>query len=689
MKFNQPLYFRSILLFLTSFFLLISPEVSAQEALKPGFAMLEKGDFAKAAVFFKEYLKEDPDNRTALLCYGRGIGLSGDIAEAQRVFDTLANRYPNNYEIELNIAESYMWAKKYPRAVELYKDLVETDSTSFAAQLGYANALSENKRYTEALQTIEKALTIQPGNASAMLSRKFMRLGRGSELLNLSRFDDAIHLYDLILEESPKDFDALVNKAQVLMVKKNYKEAQKIYFELSETEGHEVVGLLGLSQVANNLKDLEKALELAEQAVEEAGEDELMKASLGKVDALGWNKRFREAFVEIERLEQKYPEAIEVQAARGRINIWNKDYEKGAQTFLELLKRKPDSFDGNLGYADARHAQGMDSESFEYVRKTLGYYPCQRDAEAFLDRLHLEHDPAINTQIYFSKDNGGNTSQNYRASVTIDPHPELKTYVEYYQRKVNNQISDDAGRTSPSQVEQISFGLKYRLSPTVRIGSMASYLKSSTLRNYVFGELFAELKAGKYQIIELKYNSELQSFNADLIKQDISFQNYTLTYNLSTPFKVGVYSQLIHTAYSDKNTRNLIFASLYYDLKASPVIKGGVNFNYFTFARQIPEIYFSPERFRGLELFGALENINEREARFLYQLQVAGGYQQINTEDVQSMYRFSGSVGIRLKQRFEAFGYYMKSNSAASSVMGFTYQEYGIKAKYILGLKML
>jgi hypothetical protein len=68
----------------------------------------------------------------------------------------------------------------------------------------------------------------------------------------------------------------------------------------------------------------------------------------------------------------------------------------------------------------------------------------------------------------------------------------------------------------------------------------------------------------------------------------------------------------------------------------------------------------------------------------LYQLSLAGGYQKIEKNDFQSTYRITVSLGYRPKNNFEALLYTMNSNSATSSVVGYSYSETGIKAKLIL-----
>ncbi|MEP5637269.1 MAG: hypothetical protein ABJL43_16920, partial [Maribacter dokdonensis] len=59
-------------------FLVTTSVLTAQSDMTKGFGLLEQGNFQEAELFFGEYLKEDPNNKTAKLCYGRAVGLSGE-----------------------------------------------------------------------------------------------------------------------------------------------------------------------------------------------------------------------------------------------------------------------------------------------------------------------------------------------------------------------------------------------------------------------------------------------------------------------------------------------------------------------------------------------------------------------------------------------------------------------------------
>ncbi|MFN8357538.1 MAG: hypothetical protein U0Y10_23975 [Spirosomataceae bacterium] len=665
--------------------LLLTNFAQAQEALKVGFQLLESGKFAEGAAFFKNYLgTQDSTNRTALLCYGRGTGLSGHVKEAQAVFTSLLKRYPNDFEISLNAAEALMWGQEYPAAKAYYEHLLTIQPRDFAATLGYANALASLFEYEKALQYTNLALEIQPHNANAAVSRKYARLGLANQLAQKQAYSQALPLLEAILSENPQDEESLFAKAQLLIQMEQLAEADKVYQLLSQSARRQTDLYLGLSYLSFLQKNKSAAIEYANKAIETAksSPENTLKAKLGRITALGWNEQFKQAFAELDELERQFPNNNEILLKRAGLSVWNKSFGASVALFKQSLKQVPNSFDGNLGCADALFAQELDEEAKIFALRTLRYYPHQKDAEAFLERLSLRHAPSLTTHNFMSSDKGGNVSRNYQLNLGIDLLMPLRLTLGYKRREINNDLEKNAAQT-----QTLSAGLRWRVHPAVLLTgsvSRASLQKDSLSTPFMLYDVAGELKIGKYQSLELRYRTDVQNFTAGLVGNQLSFKDYIATYNLASPFKVGVYSQYYYTQNSDGNVRNLLFASLYYDVLASPVLKFGVNYQRMTFEKRMSRIYFSPFLFRGYEVFGAFENLNVPKQKWLYQLSGAVGLQRIEDESAQSTYRFSAMVGYRPFAALEVMAYTSYSNSATSSVVGYSYSETGLKAKWIV-----
>ena len=666
--------------------LLAAPRTGwAQAALQPGFTLLETGKFAEGAAFFRHYLRTtaDSSNRTALLCYGRGIGLSGNVPEAQQVFKRLQGRFPTDFEIGLNWAESLMWAKDYAAARSYYEKLLAEKPNSFPATLGYANALSSLQNYLQALAAVEQALVLLPGNANARLSRKYIRLGLADKYQKNQQYTETAPLLEAILRDYPGDKDALFAKARLLSVQARHAESAAIYSVLAWQPDTRSEAYRELAYLAFLQGQKAQSLTYAQQATVAARPypEQVLKAQLSVVNALGWNKRYAEAFARLDSLAPNYPNTLDIDLTRAALLVWSRHYAKGAALYELALQQKPNSFDGNLGYANARHAEGNDAEAYRSARKLLTFYPNQVDAVRFIERLDLLHKPTLTAHTYLSRDNGNNVSMNYALTGAADIQTNLRLSVSYKDRRVGT-----VGEAGMASAQVLLVGLKTRLLPfwvlTTQAGGAS--LRYKQTHQQVVGSVVNEFRLGRFQTADLRYTRDVQNFTAGLVGSNLVYESLVGTYNLSTPAKLGVYSQYLHAFFSDGNQQQSLYTSVYYDVSAEPVLKTGLNVQVMRFAQQRPITYFSPSRFLSAEAFVQAENIDLPKLGLLYQGMLAGGAQRIEQEAWQPTYRVSLGVGYRPMKTMEFLVYGLTSNSATSSVTGYTYSEAGLKLKWVV-----
>ena len=192
------------------------------------------------------------------------------------------------------------------------------------------------------------------------------------------------------------------------------------------------------------------------------------------------------------------------------------------------------------------------------------------------------------------------------------------------------------------------------------------------------------MKPLKLQDLEIGYKREVQNFNADLVDKEIASNNLILNYNMSTNFKLGWFTQYLYTTQTDKNERNLLFTSIYYNFLSKPVLKGGLNYQYITFKNQVPMDYFSPEKFNAVEVF---IDFSKNDKKLFYSLNVATGYQYIEDQPKQSSYRIQAKLGYNLSDRLITNIYGTRSNIASATAAGFTFTEVGFVLKWYLTKK--
>lgn len=661
---------------------LFSATVYSQD-MSAGFTLLETGKYQEAKTFFANVLTTHPDNKTARLCYGRALGLSGESAAARTLFTNLKEDYPTDFEVGLNYAESLLWDKDFTAAKEFYQTLVAQDSSSFSALLGYANTLSNLKEYDAALTFVDKALSVQPGNANAAVSKKYMNLGKADQLSRGFQYEEALTVLKTSLEAMPGDAQLQGALANVYIAQKDYKLAHNTYLTLTDT----IEARVGVSLVAHLQRDDKQALRYAEEGLAFAKAQhikdkvldttKIITANERYIQALIWNGKYCQSREAIAALTTQFPVSKRVAALKATLGMYTGTFAKSIAVYQAILEKDSTSFDGNLGIANAYRAQGNLDKAYAYAKKTLTFYPKQKDATALIKTIKNTLAPVVETVAAYTKDNGDNEAYSVGGVLTVPFSSRFKTVFSYGYRTTENETTQDMATNT-----NLALGAHYRVVNNTWVEGTLGFVKATAAANDftdVNGSVFVKSRPLPLQYLEVGYSRTLQDFNAALIDEKIFMNNYMLNYNLGTNVNVGWYSGLMHTQQTDGNSRNLLFTSLYYNFTKNPTLKGGINYQYVGFKNQVPTLYFSPSKYQAAELF---LDLTGTAGKWSYAANVAGGVQQVEDDEATTLFRLEARAQYDISGRFQAGIYGKYSNIASATAAGFEFMEIGVKLRW-------
>jgi len=667
--------------------LIFSVYIGHSQNMQEGFTYLETGKYKKAETYFKAVLNKYPDNKTAKLCYGRALGLSGHSSKALSIFLGLLEAYPDDFEIQLNYAEGLLWDKNYTKAKDYYETLIIKNSSSFPALLGYANTLSNLKNYNKALEYVDKALIVSPKNTNALTSKKYIQLGYANQYAKSQNYNQALALLQNNLTFFNDDKETLLNIANIHLITNSLNEATETYQKIAIIDS--ITALNGLSLI-KHLNGKEKAaLQLsfkAYNAIKKHTDSTIINQTKERyIQALIWNKKYTMAEEIIDELLITYPNENWVLSLLATLNIYKSNFKESIANYNTILKNDSLSFDGNLGKANAQKAAGLFDGAYASVDKTLNIFKNQKDALQFLKMLNQQFTPFIETKVAYSFDNGDNKAISLKANTEYPLSTKLKLVSKYSYRKTTNSITNIKATS-----HDISFGAAYQLLPNITFKGIlgATSAKTNTKNTYtqLLTDVILNIKPFKLQSLDIGYKRELQNFNAELLNREIVQNHFYFNYNLSTNFNLGWFTQYYFTSQNDNNIRNLIFTSLYCNILTKPGLKAGLNYQYITFKNQVPTIYFSPNKFNATELFIELnkqENTTNPNTWF-YQLTAATGLQYIENNSRQNTYRFQGKLGYKFSNRTLANIYGSHSNIASATAAGFRFTEIGVRFKWFI-----
>lgn len=674
--------------FITLLTLLLTAVFSYAQDMQEGFTYLETGKYAKAETFFQNILKDHPDNKTARLCYGRAIGLNGKPEQANTLFTNLLADYPNDFEVKLNYGESLLWNSNFTKAKTYFKGLIDEDPKSFPALLSYANTLSNLKEYEAALTYVNKALEVLPGNPNALTSKKYMYLGYAYQKQQAQQYDEAESLLKQNLTLFDNDKDTLLNLANLYLIANKLDEAKATYDILAKNPENKITALNGLALVSHLNGKEKDALQLSQQAydsLEDTTDATLTQQTTERyAQALIWNKKYKTADTLIAKLIETKPNDNWVLALRATLNIYKSDFKKSVKDYDQILVNDSTSFDGNLGNANALKALGKYEAAYTSAENTLKFYDNQKDATNFIKNLNTTFTPFYEGKASYTFDNGDNEAFALNNNLEFPLSIKFKILGSYNYRSTSNAVTNNEATS-----HDFSAGLSYQLLPNVTFKGTAGLTSAKATTNdytQLLTDVSFNIKPFKLQDLTIGYKRELQSFNAELLDREIVQNNFYANYSLNTNFNLGWFTQYFYTSQSDSNARNLLFTSLYYNILPKPSLKAGLNYQYITFKNQVPTIYFSPETFNAVEVFANLikdENI-AKPKEWYYELTAATGLQYIEDDEQQSTYRIQAKLGYKFSERCMANLFGTRSNIASATAAGFTFNEIGLRFKWLL-----
>lgn len=624
----------SCLLFIALSFALTLPAQDMQE----GFSFLENGQFIRAKDYFTEILKEHPSNKTALICLGRATGLSGDPEKALIIFDELLMNDPNDLEVQLNKAEAFLWKKDPKSAIVRYQEILTENPVLFAALLGIANSYSMIGKYREGHTYIKEALQVDPMNPQTLLSAKYIRLGYANNLASEHQeYAAAISLVHENLENDNNDQESLGLLANIFLISRKYDSAITTYARMSNP----INALLGRSTSQHLAGKNEDALVLAEKACNIPdhllnGTDQTRR-STHLLSALLWNNKISQARLLIDSLSLRFPTNPAFIACQAEVAMYEADFDRGIANYTTFLALDSSSFKGNLGRADAFHALGLDNKSYEYAFQTLKFYPGQKDVVGFIDRLNQQHSPRLSTAYEIGVVSDGSSFNLWNLSGFASLKPTV-TITAALTEKGFQTSNEDTGTKSKTATIASSVQINRSLKVEGSYGQLKIFQKEVPTQTRSDVDFALHYRLNKNQKLTLAYQTEIQDFNAQLLSRNLKTTHLAVQNSMFWKVKgLGSYTELFKSFLSDGNGRNLLFTSLYKNLKNPENLKLGFNYLTMAFEKQVPLSYFSPENYHQLEVFSSYKYIGKK-VPFTVSLDLAGGLQSLD-QKLQTTWR--------------------------------------------------
>jgi arylsulfatase A-like enzyme/Flp pilus assembly protein TadD len=150
-----------------------------REVLTRGDLLLRAGRHRDAAAAFEGALKEDPDNRFALLRSGSALLGAGDAAQAVPRLKKAVALDPRNPDARWALAEALGRSGRRDAAVGEWMEATRLQPRRAAAWANLGAALGQAGKVQEALPAFSRAVALEPGNPRLLARLAFAEHGAG------------------------------------------------------------------------------------------------------------------------------------------------------------------------------------------------------------------------------------------------------------------------------------------------------------------------------------------------------------------------------------------------------------------------------------------------------------------------------------------------------------------------------
>ena len=265
--------------------------------LEDGYALLERGDTARAESIFLSVLEKDPRNIDALNLLGMLYVNSFRPDDAILCIEKALKHAPNDPESHSNLGLAYTYQGQLDKAVEHFRRAIRLAPDNAMTYNNLGNVLREQGKPRDAIREYEQALRLHPGfgmcwsNFAAALNEAEQRKAahravnraiqlepdlaqahnnRGDILLAEARYAEALDSYEKAAALSPKYTTALINMARVQRDMDSPDAALKTLHRVLELEPDNPQARHVLGVLHEQMGDRDKAAQAFQAAIDAA-----------------------------------------------------------------------------------------------------------------------------------------------------------------------------------------------------------------------------------------------------------------------------------------------------------------------------------------------------------------------------------------------------------------------------------
>ncbi|MEA5391460.1 tetratricopeptide repeat protein [Cyanobium gracile UHCC 0139] len=194
-----------------------------------GGCLLQMGHIRSGLKFVERALNRDPSYIPAVINQAEALRAMNDVETAASIYEDLSLNYPSDGLINIGLAKAYMLMKKDRQALETLEKHLSLNPTNVEAILLKGEIQSNLDDHLSAIRTFGDALACDPKCCKALTNL-------GVVMVRINQLENAITYFTKALELEPDSQINLHRKAQILFNLSRVSEARSYYAEAHKSD---------------------------------------------------------------------------------------------------------------------------------------------------------------------------------------------------------------------------------------------------------------------------------------------------------------------------------------------------------------------------------------------------------------------------------------------------------------------
>lgn len=332
---------------------------------------LAEGQPAKALKESEGVIAIDRNNLQAHLTRSSALLGLGDKDRAHEELDLISKLYPQNVEARFQVGFMAFQDRDFKKAEQIFSEIYKDNPNDTRGLAGMTETLASEGRMADAIKETQKAIDREP-------QRRDLKLVLAKFYVRSERYDEAIAIYQFLIQQDPRSADLLFQLAETQRRKGDLNGAVDTFRRCSQAAPADYMCLTQMGLILDATGKRDQAKPIYEQILKIKPDNGVALNNLAFIKAEE-GVDLDQALSMSQHARQQMPNAPEVSDTLGWIYIKKNLSEDAVRVFKDLTAKVPSNPTFHYHYAMALLQKGDKPSAKRELETALADKPSKGD----------------------------------------------------------------------------------------------------------------------------------------------------------------------------------------------------------------------------------------------------------------------------------------------------------------------